>query len=56
VRELDKTEGELCPKCGQYTLSVYYEEETDLKIGAHCESCDAKGVYVNGELKLLVEA
>jgi DNA-directed RNA polymerase subunit RPC12/RpoP len=47
---LDKTIGDLCPRCGQRTLSIYYEEGSDLQLGARCEECGLKGFFVNGKL------
>jgi len=53
---MDKTTGESCPRCGQLTLNVYYEDGTDLQLGAKCDSCGLKGFYMNGKLVPLVEA
>ena len=39
-----------CPNCGRPTLSVYYEENTDLQLGAVCSYCGLKGFYMNGKL------
>jgi DNA-directed RNA polymerase subunit RPC12/RpoP len=47
---MDKTEGDTCPRCGQKTLDVYYEEGSDLQLGARCEECGLKGFYVSGKL------
>jgi len=51
---MDKVEGDLCPRCGQKTLDVYYEEGSDLQLGVHCEECGLKGFFVNGKLVPLV--
>ncbi len=47
---MDKTEGHQCPRCGQKTLDIYYEEGSDLQLGARCEVCGLKGFYVSGKL------
>jgi hypothetical protein len=47
---MDKTEGNLCPRCGLKTLSIYYEEGSDLQLGAHCDECGLKGFFMNGKL------
>jgi DNA-directed RNA polymerase subunit RPC12/RpoP len=47
---MDKIEGDICPRCGQRTLDVYYEEGSDLQLGARCEECGLKGFYVSGKL------
>jgi DNA-directed RNA polymerase subunit RPC12/RpoP len=47
---MDKVEGDLCPRCGQKALDVYYEEGSDLQLGAHCEECGLKGFFTNGKL------
>jgi transcription elongation factor Elf1 len=53
---MDKTEGDMCPRCGQRTLSIYYEDDCDLQLGAHCDECGLKGFYMNGRLVPLAEA
>ena len=47
---LEKTSGDLCPRCGLQTLTIYYEDDTDLQLGARCEECDFKGFYMRGKL------
>jgi DNA-directed RNA polymerase subunit RPC12/RpoP len=47
---MDKVEGHVCPRCGQRTLDVYYEEGSDLQLGARCEECGLKGFFTNGKL------
>ena len=47
---MDKVAGDLCPRCGQRSLDVYYEEGSDLQLGAHCEECGLKGFFMNGKL------
>jgi len=47
---LDKIEGGTCPRCGQKSLDVYYEEGSDLQLGAHCGVCGLKGFFMNGKL------
>ena len=40
----------MCPRCGEPTLSIYYEEGTDQELGALCENCKLKGTYINDKL------
>jgi DNA-directed RNA polymerase subunit RPC12/RpoP len=47
---MDKTEGHLCPRCGMKTLNIYYEEGSDLQLGARCDECGLKGFFMNGKL------
>ena len=47
---LDKIGGDLCPRCGLRALVIYYEDETDLQLGARCEECGLKGFFMNGKL------
>ena len=47
---MDKVSGDVCPRCGLQTLTIYYEEETDVELGARCEECGFKGFCVNGRL------
>ena len=47
---MEKVEGDLCPRCGQRSLDVYYEDGSDLQLGAHCEECGLKGFYMSGKL------
>jgi DNA-directed RNA polymerase subunit RPC12/RpoP len=47
---MEKIEGHLCPRCGQETLDVYYEEGSDLQLGARCGECGLKGFFMNGKL------
>jgi DNA-directed RNA polymerase subunit RPC12/RpoP len=47
---MEKIEGHLCPRCGLETLDVYYEEGSDLQLGARCEECGLKGFFMNGKL------
>jgi len=47
---MEKVEGDLCPRCGQRSLDVYYEDGSDLQLGAHCEECGLKGFFMNGKL------
>lgn len=56
VEPLDKTTGNICPRCGLQTLNIYYEDETDLQLGARCEECGLKGFFMNGKLVQIVEA
>ena len=47
---LEKISGDLCPRCGLQTLTIYYEDETDLQLGARCEECGFKGFFMLGKL------
>lgn len=47
---MEKVSGRECPRCRRSSLSVYYEDETDVQLGAVCESCGLKGFYSQGEL------
>jgi DNA-directed RNA polymerase subunit RPC12/RpoP len=47
---LYKLAGGLCPRCHLRTLATYYEEETDLELGARCEECGLKGFFTRGKL------
>ena len=47
---MEKIEGHTCPRCGQETLDVYYEEGSDLQLGARCKECGLKGFFMNGKL------
>jgi len=31
-------------------MNVYYEDDSDIKLGAWCESCNFKGFFVGKEL------
>jgi len=53
---LDKIDGDLCPRCGLRALAIYYEDETDLQLGAHCEECGLKGFFMNGKLVQIATA
>jgi len=47
---MDKTVGNRCARCGFESLNIYYEEGSDLQLGASCEECGFKGFFVNGKL------
>jgi transcription elongation factor Elf1 len=47
---MEKQTGFSCPRCGLPTLSVYYEDNGDLEIGATCDECGLKGFYVDSKL------
>jgi len=48
--KMDEIGGDPCPRCGLRTFTIYYEDDTDLQIGAHCEECGLKGFFMNGKL------
>jgi len=45
-----------CPRCLQETLTDYFDEDSGVTHGAHCENCGYRGIYVNGRLRELVIA
>mgnify|MGYP001033637036 FL=1 len=47
---MEKTVHNVCPKCGEGAMNVYYEDDSDIRLGAWCESCDLKGFFVGKEL------
>ncbi|MGA2462531.1 MAG: hypothetical protein ABSF82_14030 [Candidatus Bathyarchaeia archaeon] len=47
---MDTTNGDLCPRCGLRTLTIYYEDGSDLQLGAHCEECGLKGFFMKDKL------
>jgi hypothetical protein len=47
---LEKIGGDLYPRCGLRALAIYYEDETDLQLGARCEEFALKGFFMNGKL------
>lgn len=49
---------DFCPKCLQESLVEYFDEDTGIMHGAHCENvnCGFKGFNVNGKLRQLIEA
>ncbi len=53
---MEKETGLLCPRCGETSLNVYYEEGSDLQLGANCDSCGLKGFFMNGRLIQLATA
>jgi len=53
---MDKTSGHICPRCGVEALNIYYEEGSDLQLGAKCDECGLKGFFMNGKLVELATA
>ena len=51
---MEKTNGSFCPRCGQLSLSIYFEDGTDSELGARCEECGLKGFFMKGKLVQLV--
>ena len=47
---MEKTVGNVCPRCGLEALNIYYEENSDLQLGARCEECGLRGFFMNGKL------
>jgi len=54
--DVDKTTGDMCPRCGSASLNVYYEEDADVQLGARCDECGLKGFFMNGKLVQLATA
>lgn len=53
---MEKTTGDVCPRCGSASLNVYYEDFSDEQLGALCDSCSLKGFFMNGKLVPLATA
>jgi len=53
---MDKTTGHSCPRCGQESLDIYYEEGSDLQLGVRCQNCGLKGYFMNERLVQLATA
>ncbi len=49
---MEKTIGNVCPRCGMESLNVYYEEDSDVQLGASCGECRLKGFFMNDRLVL----
>ena len=47
---MEKTVGNICPRCGFEALDIYYEENSDTQLGGKCEECGLKGFFMNGRL------
>ena len=47
---LEKTSGNACPRCGANTLNIFYEDGVDLELGATCDDCGFRGLFVYGKL------
>jgi predicted RNA-binding Zn-ribbon protein involved in translation (DUF1610 family) len=54
--EMEKTTGNACPRCGSGMLNIYYEDNSDLELGALCDLCGFKGFFANGKLIAIVPA
>ncbi|HXZ91088.1 MAG TPA: hypothetical protein VEG61_08495 [Candidatus Dormibacteraeota bacterium] len=48
--------GNFCPRCGARTLNIFYEDEIDLELGATCDECGLRGLFVHGKLVQLATA
>jgi len=46
---MEKTIHNVCLKCGENAMNVYYEDGSDIRLGAWCESCNFKGFFVGKE-------
>ena len=53
---MEKSSGNACPKCGADSLNIFYEDGVDLELGATCDECGLKGVFVNNKLVQLATA
>jgi len=47
---MEKTINNVCPRCGENAMNVYYEDDSDIRLGAWCGGCDLKGFFVGKEL------
>jgi Zn ribbon nucleic-acid-binding protein len=47
---LEKSSGNACPRCRANTLNIFYEDGVDLELGATCDECGLRGLYVNNKL------
>jgi DNA-directed RNA polymerase subunit RPC12/RpoP len=56
VDGLEKTSGNFCPRCGAKTLNIFYEDGIDLELGATCDECGLRGLFVHGRLVQLATA
>ena len=56
VYGLEKTSGNFCPRCGANTLNIFYEDGIDLELGATCDECGLRGLFVHGKLVQLATA
>ena len=50
---MESVHDQLCPKCGDRHLIVYFSDHTDDKLGLWCESCNMKAYYC-GEISVLM--
>jgi len=48
--EMEKTSGHDCPRCGLGTFNIYYDDGSDMEVGALCDSCGLKGFFMNDKL------
>jgi Zn ribbon nucleic-acid-binding protein len=53
---LEKSSGNHCPRCGADALNIFYEDGVGLELGATCDECGLRGVFVNGKLVELATA
>jgi len=47
---MERSNGSVCPKCLRMSLDVYYEEDSDLRLGAICRTCGLKGYFSEDRL------
>lgn len=53
---LEKSSGNACPRCGANALNIFYEDGVDLELGATCDECGLRALFVNGKLVQLATA
>jgi len=52
---MEKSSGNLCPRCFRDSLNVYYEEDSGFRLGAACQSCGLKGYFSEGKLMVMAK-
>lgn len=52
---MENIPNQLCPRCGQTELNVYYSTDADEKLGAWCQNCDLRAYFNGHELVSMKE-
>jgi hypothetical protein len=50
---MEKRSGNRFPRCFRESLNVYYEDESDLRLGAVCGVCGLGGYFSNDRLAVM---
>ena len=53
---MEKSAGNACPRCGARALNIFHEDGVDLELGATCDDCGLRGLFVKGKLVELATA